>query len=138
MLHVQCPGCMTQVFLECTCPAGFVAATGGHQPGCSHSDVDRLVRCPPEADGCCQEDHDHAAAANACPGGHDDPCPHPAGACAVWKGATADTLHPLHDGDPAGPCPGGHCHKDIEGCGVCRPLVITMMPGTTIALAGAS
>jgi hypothetical protein len=86
-----------------------------------------LVTCVPGR-GCCAEAHDHDAAANACPGGHGD-CPVPE-ACAAWEGATADTRHTLYDGPSAGACPGGHCHKDIEGCTVCRPLVITAMPGS--------
>ena len=128
---------MTQAFLECTCPPEFLTATGLHKPGCSHGDLDAAVACPPESADCCQEDHDHAAAANACPGGHDDSCPEPAGACGTWKNATANTRHPSYDGDPPGDCPGGHCHKDIKDCTVCRPLIITMMPGTTVTMAQA-
>jgi len=138
----MCPGCLTQVFLECTCPPGYVNAAGAHQPGCSHADPDAMVRCPPGAAQCCQVDHDHAAAANACPGGH-GACPEPE-TCRLWKGAIADAFHPqftgghpLFEGTEPPPCPGGHCHKDIDGCTVCRPLIITMLPGgTTVALAG--
>jgi|GEM_PF-1519290 len=150
MLQVQCPGCLTQVFLECTCPPDYLAAAAAHQPGCTHADIDAMVRCPdPAATGCCAIAHDHAAAAGSCPGiaaGHPGaPCPEP-GTCRVWRGAVADALHPASDGthplftQATGavkdgvlpPCPGGHCHKDTEGCTVCRPLIITVMPGTEL------
>ncbi|SRR6266571_7178695 len=107
MLHVQCPGCMTQAFLECTCPPGWLAAAGQHQPGCTHANPDANLACPPGSS-CCQQDHDHAAAANACPGGHGD-CPEP-DKCPTWATAVADTRHPHYRGEPPGPCPGGHCH----------------------------
>lgn len=148
MLQIQCPGCMTQAFLECTCPPGHVANVGAHHPGeCRLADIDANVTCDPASThpDCCHEQHDHAAAANACPGGHEDaPCPEPAGRCRVWKGAIADALHPLFSGGhplfsgtAPPPCPGGHCHKQVSGCTVCRPLVITMMPGSAeITLAG--
>jgi hypothetical protein len=132
---------MTQVFLECTCPPGYVAAAGAHQPGCTHENIDAAVRCAPGS-GCCTEDHDHGAAANACPAAHDGAaCPEP-DVCRVWKGAIADASHPLSDGShplyegtTPPPCPGGHCHKDVDGCTVCRPLIITVLPGTTITTA---
>lgn len=141
---VTCPGCSTQAFLECACPAGFVDAVGAHHGDCTHANIDANVICPPGAD-CCQESHDHAAAANACPGGHDDePCPDEPHKCAVWKGAIAEAYHPdfvpgshpLFSGTDIPPCPGGHCHKDIKACTVCRPLVITVLPGTQITMAG--
>jgi hypothetical protein len=100
MLHVQCPGCLTSAYLECTCPPGHVDAAGAHQDGCTHADVDAAVRCP-EGSSCCQEDHHHGQAANACPADHD-----------------------------------GACHVDNPDCAVCRPLVITVMPGTTIQTVG--
>lgn len=136
---------MTQVFLECTCPPGHAANTGQHHPECSHRNIDAQVSCS-----CCPEDHDHGAAANACPGNHESTaCPEPPGGCRVWKGAVADAHHPLYEGghpllpghqrgEPVPHCPGGHCHKDIPDCGVCRPLVVTVMPGTQITMAGAS
>jgi hypothetical protein len=138
---------MTQAFLECTCPPGHTENVGAHHPECSHRDIDAAVTCPPGSD-CCQQDHDHAAAANACHGGHEDPCPEPPGKCRAWNTATADARHPLYEGghpllgadhqpgDDIPDCPGGHCHKDVRGCGVCRPLVITILPGTTITPAG--
>jgi hypothetical protein len=145
LIQVQCPGCMTQVFLECTCPPGHIAATGAHHPECSHDNIDSHVACPPGSD-CCQVDHDHGAAANACPGTHDDAaCPELPGRCKVWQGATADAHHPLFEpgthplfsGATVPDCPGGHCHKDVKGCTVCRPLIITMLPGSAeVTLAG--
>lgn len=69
-------------------------------------DPDGAVVC-----GCCPEDHDHAAAANACPGGHDgQPCPLPAGACSAGEA-----------------CQGGHCGLGVAGCTVCRPVTITAL-----------
>jgi hypothetical protein len=138
LIQLFCPGCQSQVFLECSCPPGHVANVGQHHPECSHSNLDASLVCPPDS-GCCSENHDHAAAANACPGGHDDaPCPEPTGKCRVWRGAIADAFHPafepgshpLFSGAEVPSCPGGHCHKDVPGCTVCRPLVITMLPGS--------
>jgi hypothetical protein len=130
LIQLFCPGCQSQVFLECSCPPGHAANVGQHHPECSHANLDANLVCPPGS-GCCSEDHDHAAAANACPGGHDDaPCPEP-GKCRVWRGGVPDVLHPQFDpatGVP--PCPGGHHHKDVPGCTVCRPLIITMLPGS--------
>jgi hypothetical protein len=139
---------MTQVFLECTCPPGYLDATSTHHPDCTHTDIDGQLACAPGSD-CCSQDHDHAAMANSCHGQHDDvPCPEPR-KCTVWKGAIADARHPLSDGshplfaalgldasDSIPDCPGGHCHKDIKDCAVCRPLIITMLPGTNVAMAG--
>lgn len=145
MIQVQCPGCMTQVFLECTCPPGHIVATGDHHPDCTHTDIDAKVACPPGSD-CCAEDHDHAAMANSCHGNHEDvACPEPAGKCTVWRGAIADAHHPLFEpgshplfsGKEPPPCPGGHCHASIPDCTVCRPLIITMLPGSAeVTLAG--
>jgi hypothetical protein len=98
---------------------------------------DAAIACPPDSPDCCHDNHDHAAAANACPGGHDDePCPEPE-TCKVWKGAIADAhhplfkagSHPLFSGNTVPECPGGHCHKDVAGCTVCRPLIITAPSG---------
>jgi hypothetical protein len=117
MLLVECKGC------------GAVAATN------DHANPDRVINC-----GCCPIDHDHAAAANACPGGHDgQPCPHDAGACPMWKGVQAAVASAGHTpekvaqtlGVPVevlqGDCPGGHCAKGVDGCTVCRPLTITLL-----------
>lgn len=139
---VTCPGCSTQAFLECTCPSGFVEAVGEHHGDCTHSDIDAAIACPPGSD-CCPEDHDHAAMANSCHGNHEDvACPEEDGKCRVWQGAIADAHHPMYAGahpllgadhaadDRIPECPGGHCHKDIPDCAVCRPLVITVLPGS--------
>lgn len=137
---VTCPGCSTQAFLECTCPDGFIEAVGAHHGDCTHSDIDASLTCPPGSD-CCPLGHDHAAAANSCPGGHEDvPCPEDAGRCRVWAGAIADAhhpqfvpgSHPLFSGEKIPDCPGGHCHKDIPDCTVCRPLIVTVMPGSIV------
>lgn len=87
--------------------------------------------------------------ANSCHGNHEDePCPERAGRCRVWHGVTADARHPLYRGahpvlgpdhaagDDIPDCPGGHCHVAIKDCAVCRPLVITVLPGTTVTPAG--
>lgn len=123
---------MTQAFVECTCPPGHAANVGQHHPECSHANLDAQIQCS-----CCPEDHDHGAAANACPGNHEnDACPEPR-TCRIWRGGAPDVVHPQFDpatGVP--PCPGGHCHKDVPGCTVCRPLIVTVLPGTQIVMAG--
>lgn len=77
--------------------------------------------------------------ANSCHGQHEDePCPEDPHKCRVWKGAIADAGHPLFEpgthplfaGATPPPCPGGHCHAAITDCAVCRPLIITMLPGS--------
>lgn len=79
------------------------------------SDPDSLVQC-----GCCPQTHHHGQAANECPGAGGN---HPGQACPVGPYCTAVT--------PAGEdCPGGHCHKDVPGCTVCRPITITLLPGS--------
>jgi hypothetical protein len=135
-LHVQCPGCRE------------FALTGNHAD--PDSALDGQCRC-------CTADHDHAAAARACPGApcprdHDpaetgcpgvhagavsihagEPCPFPPGECPVYGGG-----HTAPTGDPADPsgymvtgnCPGGHCGKGVKGCTVCRPLTITALKGS--------
>lgn len=145
---LQCDGCGSQAFIECTCPPGHTANVGQHHPECSHADIGANLDC-----GCCDGSAhpglSHDAAAIACPGGHvqdsgeDAPCPVPDD-CGVWKGATAEARHPHYrgahpllgdahqPGDPVPACPGGHCHKDVPGCTVCRPITITLLPGTQI------
>lgn len=133
---VTCPGCSTQAFLECSCPAGFVDAVGAHHGDCTHSNIDVNLICPPGSD-CCQIDHDHGAAANACPRDHEGAACPDEDTCRIWRAGVPDVLHPQFDpatGVP--PCPGGHCHKDVKGCTVCRPLVITVLPGTQITMVG--
>jgi hypothetical protein len=130
LIQLFCPGCQTQVFLDCTCPPGHALNVGAHHPECALANPDASLVCAADSD-CCSEDHDHAAAANACPGDHDgEPCPDEM-KCRVWRGGAPDVLHPQFDpatGVP--PCPGGHCHKDVKGCTVCRPLMIVMLPGS--------
>lgn len=139
-LHVQCPGCLTQAYIGCSCPEGFTAQFGRHYPECALSNPDANVTCDPASThpNCCRKDHDHAAMANSCPEDHaGDPCPHPAGQCRTWRGAIADAYHPagdgthpLYEGHVPPPCPGGHHGKGVRGCTVCRPLILTM-PGAS-------
>lgn len=91
------------------CANGHKAFTeSGAAPGAA-------LACPPGS-GCCEEDHDHDATANACPGGH--------GECTL---ARCTVLTPETE-----PCPGGHHGFGIDDCTVCRPVTITVLPGTTI------
>ncbi len=77
-----------------------------------HQNPNAALTCP-----CCPEDHDHDAAANACTGGHETAeCPAGPG-CLVLTAAGED-------------CPGGHCAKGVDGCTVCRPVTITIPPGS--------
>jgi len=134
--HVQCLGCHTSAYVDCACPAEL-AGLPVHMTGCPVLDLDAQLVCPPESD-CCKEDHHHGQAANACPGGHDE-CPAPA-ACKLHASvkrhhlavAAADPDLPtgvLPDHVPE-ECPGGHCDVRLDDCTVCRPLVITAMPGS--------
>lgn len=84
----------------------------------SGRDPDASVAC-----GCCPQAHDHAAAANACPRGHEgQPCPHPEGKCTAVPAGQA--------------CPGGHCGLGVAGCTVCRPVtVIALGDSARLALA---
>jgi hypothetical protein len=98
--------------------------------GCGRSvtitddDIDLHMAVDATGCGCCTENHHHGQAASACPGkGGNHPgaeCPHPDPvACTV--------LTP--EGEE---CPGGHCGLGIPGCSVCRPLTITLLPGSVI------
>ena len=114
-LHVSCDGCSTWSIVDCTCPPGI----GGHFVGCPYVSLDAHLKCPPGSD-CCQEDHDHGAMANSCHGDHPDmACPKDAGRCKVWENTEGD-----------GDCPGGHCSVEDPDCAVCRPLTVTVMPGS--------
>ena len=67
------------------------------------------LTCPPGS-ACCQEDHDHAAAADSCTSAHEGhDCPDPA-TCGSF---------PDVDG-----CPGGHHGYGVTDCTVCKPLII--------------
>lgn len=135
--HLECMGCATSAYVSCPCPPEVIEAmVGQHLPSCAFSDLSAALVCPPDS-GCCQEQHSHDAAANACTGGHGE-CPEP-GTCGLWA-TVATTGHPETGAavPPQDPCPGGHCHKDIEGCTVCRPIRITVTPGNvTMQRAGA-
>jgi hypothetical protein len=124
-----------------------VAETGEHHARCQMANLTSNLACPP-ASGCCQEDHDHEAAANACPGGHGD-CPDP-GSCALHASvrahyrATLDAhrahveaggqdRHAIEDlAEPPPSCPGGHCHVALPDCTVCHPVIITAGIGTAV------
>lgn len=88
---------------------------GGWTLSADASDPDALLKC-----GCCPENHHHGRAASACPGAGGN---HPGVACPTGPDCLVVT--------PAGdPCPGGHCGKDVAGCTVCRPITITLLPGS--------
>ena len=75
--------------------------------------------------------------ANACPGiaagGHPGvPCPDAdADRCLVHSGghSAALDLAPEARVRRAGKCPGGHCGFGVDGCTICRPVTITLLPG---------
>jgi hypothetical protein len=144
--HAMCPGCTTSAYLDCTCPASFDPASAGmHLAGvCVLADPDGAVICAEGSDDprCCHDDHDHAAQANGCPGGHGD-CPEPA-TCALHRSvkahhaammaaaaeANGDRAAMVLPPEPPDDCPGGHCHWELDECTVCRPLIIAAMPGS--------
>jgi hypothetical protein len=94
MLHVQCRGCQTSAYVDCSCPEGHDPHVRGHHDACAFGDLDSQVTCPEDSN-CCQENHNHGQEANACLAEHDEPC-----------------------------------GLDAPGCTVCRPLTITVMPGS--------
>jgi hypothetical protein len=120
MYTVTCPASGLSVVVACACDqvGHDPAAAGAHHDRCQMSNLTANLTCPPSA-GCCAEDHDHEATANACPGAHDgQECP--AGTdCLVFTPAGED-------------CPGGHCHKDVDGCTVCHPVIITAGMGAAV------
>ena len=135
MLILLCKGCGTTSTVVCSCPPELADAPV-HAGDCGMSDPDAA-----HPDCCCDgtshAGQSHAEAANACPGWH-GACPTPR-ACPVWEGATANTRHPLYDGPEPGDCPGGHCGPGVDGCAVCRPLLIIAPAGSaaiTMAKAG--
>jgi hypothetical protein len=138
VLLIECDGCGTKAFAECSCPPGWdPVAQGQHIPAvvvagmpaeaCPFGNPDAQVTCPPGS-ACCKEDHDHAQPCPLSQGGH-GACPEPQ-TCKLWANATADFRHPSYTGPPPGPCPGGHCHKDLEDCTGCRALTLIMVPGS--------
>jgi hypothetical protein len=144
VFHVECKRCHSWATADCSCPPEL-ADLPFHLPGCKLNDMGAVVTCPPGS-GCCQLAHSHDAAAMACPGltgAHaGQPCPHPdpvlcpthisstspaAGTPAhqvlLGGGGRALVSEPLE-------CPGGHCGPGVKDCTVCRPVTITMLPGT--------
>jgi hypothetical protein len=109
MFHVACKQCRAWTVTE------------------DSSSPDAALTCS-----CCPEQHDHAAAANACPGSH-PPCPDTE-SC-VFHGL--EEGHPrTGDGALAGHCWTGYGTKP-DGCTVCRPVAITGLRGsTTLRMAG--
>lgn len=98
VLRVTCTGCGSEALVtDAADPDGAFDA---------HPDTD--CRC------CSGESHpglSHAEATKACPMGHEDK------ACGIGPDCQVHT--------PAGEdCPGGHCGPGVDGCTVCRPLII--------------
>lgn len=155
MFTVTCPVSGASAVVACACDqvGHDPAAAGAHHGRCQMNNLTANVHCPPEA-GCCPEDHDHEAAANACPGGH-GPCPEP-GSCRLHASvkahhaamiAHAEADHGPQDTwadqgltailaaaaqPPPGDCPGGHCHKDLADCTACHPVIITAGIGAAV------
>jgi len=161
MYTLTCPQSGASVVVACACSqvGHNPVAAGAHHERCQMNNLTSNVACPPEA-GCCPEDHDHEATANACPvsprnggPGHGD-CPEPAScrqhaaakahyqatvqAHAVHREMVAAGLHPGGDhaaealAEPPEECPGGHCHVAIEDCTVCHPVIVTAGVGTAV------
>ena len=122
MLHVECQGCHTSAYVDCTCPQGHTDTTGAHRDACPMTDLGATVVCPPGTN-CCKEAHSHDQNANSCPAlasgelHPEAPCPVPAHA----------DFSPDHVD-----CTGGHCGFGVPDCTVCRPVTITVMPGSTV------
>jgi hypothetical protein len=85
------------------------------------------LACPPGS-GCCEVDHDCGEAASTCSGGH-GACPTPNN-CKVWLSMQPHLENSNQRDTSAGPCPGGHCGLGVDGCAVCHPLTITVIPGS--------
>lgn len=126
---------MTSAYLDCNCPPE-VRGTDFHVDTCPLKNIDEQIVCAPGSS-CCKVDHDHGAAANACATDHSaHECVTPKG-CPVHQGQNADAHRALAEaGEPVPDCPGGHCALGVQGCAVCRPLIITVMPGSMVTLAG--
>jgi len=125
MLHIQCQGpCGQSAYLECELTADGKPCG---RPDCAHLDPDDAFDVAVPSCGCCTADHHHGQAA-ICAGGH-GACPTPDN-CPVWLGMQPHLPDSFVRDTSAGPCPGGHCGKNVEGCAVCRPLRITVMPGS--------
>lgn len=102
MLHIECQGCRTSAYVDCACP------TAGHDPMAAG---EHHARCP-MAD---------LGASVTCPPGSDccDGSAHPD----VSHDRAASSCDAAHDGG---------CSKDNKDCAVCRPVTITVMPGSTV------
>jgi hypothetical protein len=151
--QLTCPQSGVSVTVDCACnQVGHnPVAAGKHHDRCMMNNLTSNVKCPPGS-GCCEQDHDHEAAA-ICPQDHDMACPEP-GTCSLWASAlahhaaaraaleahVADPDAPVPDeehfahalAEPPESCPGGHCHKDIPGCNVCHPIIITAGQGSAV------
>ena len=138
MLQVTCKGCSSAAYVDCTCELIVPGAKppDGHHVLCPMTDLGSNVLCDEDGD-CCQESHSHTEAANACPGiiaGHPGaPCPDADKArCLTYSGgySAAPDLAPEARVRRLGKCPGGHCGFGVEGCTICRPVTITLLPGS--------
>lgn len=143
MLRIECLGCHTSGYADCGCPevGHNPMATMAHHPVCAMADLGAVVVCPPGSDCCDGSEHpglSHDQQAMACTQGHTGSCAEAPGDCKVWHNATADYRHPLYEGEPPGDCPGGHCGVGVDGCTVCRPVHIEVMPGTVAIKAAAN
>lgn len=98
VLRVLCPGCRSEALTSnCADPDGAFDADPGTDCRC----------CPGDS----HPGQSHGEAAQACPQGHED------AACGTGPDCLVHT--------PAGEdCPGGHCGPGVDGCTVCRPLII--------------
>lgn len=67
---------------------------------------------------CCTQDHDHDESANACPEAGIEGVRHGGADCTLGDRACI-VLTP-----EAEECPGGHCGPGVDGCTVCRPLLV--------------
>jgi hypothetical protein len=121
MYGLKCDNCGTTAVIDCNCPQQVreARAAGSSLPHVDQcpmsSNLGNLLVCKSGTD-CCQEDHDHDAAANACPADHSaEPCPDPAG-CGVDGHGRGE--------NPDAECQGGHHAKGVSGCTVCRPMTI--------------
>lgn len=137
MLRVSCNGCGTAAYVDCLCSSlgQNPSELGYHHATCGFSDLGANVTCPPGS-GCCDGSAhpgvSHDAAANACPQidmGTHGPCPEPA-SCKSWYGMHDHRYVHITEGVAPPDCPGGHCHKDIPDCTICRPVTIEVLPGT--------
>ena len=131
MFHVQCRACGTSAYVDCTCPPGHDPVIAGHLPAvavgnttvaaCPMTDLGATVICPPGS-GCCDgSSHpglSHDLAAHL---GHPNMVAWLAAASPAVTAAGEPDHEPDHDGEHAAGNP---------DCAVCRPVTITVMPGS--------